>query len=59
MQQVDVDALWLAARVEVCIAGEPWDLRKMAQLRLTRLMASGVIEYRDGRPVLTENPDAE
>lgn len=46
--QDEIDALWLACRVEVSIGDVPRNLQHRAQLRIQRLADMGVIEHRVG-----------
>lgn len=47
--QTEIDALWLAARVDIPIGDVPRDLKGRAQLRLQRLGSAGVIDIAIGK----------
>lgn len=52
--QDDIDALWLACRVDIDIGDNPRNLRQRAQLRLQRLVSAGIVEHEIGaRPLVS------
>ena len=58
--QTDVDALWLACRVDIgAISDEPNRLRGEAQLRLQRLMSAGIVSHDIGTRPIINKPDVE
>lgn len=43
--QEDIDALWLACRIDINLGDVPRDLRGRAQLRLQRLVSAGLVSH--------------
>lgn len=56
--QDEVDALWLACRVQINVGDVPRNLKRRAQLRIQRLASAGIISHQIGKyPTLnTEQP---